>query len=438
MSEVQDAIINKANILTERNVQQIRKIRIALANLTRYYQKLICEGHTHDIQHARSVGRAIQQLRALETTVVTNHLEIQRRIKSKIQSVFSYQNTHVDREQRPVPSRCDEDRTETCNVIYRKYLLPDEDKVTFFVDNTVCKRCQLGMLYQASASLCVCPACGNSKQLIHFDSSEPIEFKGRKRKNTYNRVPLFSKFVKQFSKTLDPLDPKTLAGLLKHIRNKHSSPLKLAKPTPIANFLRSERLGSLMHCALRICKALNGEKIPLFEDDLIDRLCDRFAILTAVLKDMDLKDKKKIMNFEYITKQFLLMENEIELASCFLNHKTREIVVEADLRFFLCCEHINRLLDMYEEKHGITQKQRGICMMQTVCGQPHRPTPVTWHNVAKEWYENGFQGTLRKGFRSKLEKSFQIFNKTLSSLEDVDEEVYTVLSRHSWIPKRTC
>lgn len=436
MSEVYNAAAAKAKILAERNTVRLVKIQHTIRNLRTYYQKLLDRGCTRDIQQVRSVANAIQKLETMASRIVTDSQQIQLEIQARIDSVFVFQNPRSPPSRECAREREEEDLTETCNVIYRKYLLPDDVQVTCFVDTSRCKRCMETMVYQASTSLCVCPSCGFSQQIMQCESSELIEYKGRTRKNTYSRVPLYGKFVKQFSKASDPLDAKTLSSLLKHIRNKHSEYLKVAKPTPIANFLRSERMGSLMHCALRICKTLNAEPVPLFDDPLIDCLCDRFAILSAVLKDMDLKDKKKIMNFEYITKQFLLMEKKKEMADCFLNHKTRDIVVEADLRIFLCCEHINRLLDTYEEKNGLQVRNRGICMAQAICGEPTRS--ITWHQVASVWYENGFQGKLKKVFRNKLENSFQIFKKNLESLEEVDEEVYGVLSKYTWLPYRTC
>jgi len=397
------------------------------------------------LHEARSLQKRIAEL---EGTLASTELDpnvIRAGLQKKIQGVYDLQQRNergrvpgeTQADVTTDPTAEDKDLNEKCNVIYRRYLLQDAAQVTCFIDHSICKDCNTATLFETTTSLSVCPRCGISKPVVYCETTDLIEYKGRRRKNTYNRVPLYSRFVRQFSMEFDPMSfPNIRSLLMKHIRNKHICSLKLAKPTPVSNFLRLENLGKLIPYAVRICKFLNGEKIPVMDEPLLERLSERFAILTAVLKDMDVKEKKKLMSFEYITKQFLLMEGRRDLAECFLKHKTRKIVQEADLRIFLCCEHINRQIASYEEKHCSNEasaKKVSIGQHDSYHGSAVRT--LDWGAVPKLWYENGFQGKVKKQFCTQENDYFCIFSQELKKncLKEVGKSVYTVLKKYNWV-----
>ena len=82
------------------------------------------------------------------------------------------------------------------------------------------------------------------------------------------------------------------------------------------------------------------EPVVVLSMDLIDRLVKRFSILLNAFKAQRARNRKKIFNFKFLTKVFLMMEKETELAEVFENHKTRQVLVKENNRVSQTCKGI--------------------------------------------------------------------------------------------------
>ena len=70
---------------------------------------------------------------------------------------------------------------------------------------------------------------------------------------------------------------------------------------------------------------------------LIDKLVRRYELLLESMKKARQQKNKNVWNFRYLTKNFLTMEGEHELAELFDNHKTRNVLRREDKRVATGC-----------------------------------------------------------------------------------------------------
>ena len=241
----------------------------------------------------------------------------------------SNKETHVKKQQK---------HTIFLNVFHKDKVIPS------FIEREICSNCNKELVIVSNESVVTCPSCGDSEHLIYCNSDfiENTEFKTV----PYERGPLYKKYLMQFHENA-PVPPIDVINIVyKHLSKVHMMLSTKVKPTPIAQILREEKLQKWTPFAVRIAKYINKEHIVSLSQELIDRLVLRFEKVTHVFKVTKLKHRKKIMNFEFLTKQFLDMENRPDLAEWFSCHKTRLVLKQADSRLLRCSKHLSESDDL--------------------------------------------------------------------------------------------
>jgi len=220
-----------------------------------------------------------------------------------------------------------------------EHLFKCEGAVPCFIEQEICPSCHVEFVVQMPENMSICPKCGDSKHLIQ--TLEATESKDTK-VSTYERAPLYLKYLMQFH--IDAKDPP--AEVIEIV---HSNLCKIhillptkVKPTPVSQILREAKLQRWTPFAVRISKILNNEPIVKLNTETINSLIYRFKKVAHLFTESKIKNRKKIMNFEFLTKQFLLMEGLPLLADHFSSHKTRAVLIEADRRLQKCSNRLSR------------------------------------------------------------------------------------------------
>ena len=224
------------------------------------------------------------------------------------------------------------------HILFLNLFHPDKS-IPCFIDRDICKKCNVDFINLSEESMNICPSCGHNEHHL-FCKSDFIESEDG-RKQTYERSPLYRKYLMQFHE--DAIDPPTdvLEKIYKQLSKIHIMLPSKVKPTPIIQILRDEGLTKWVPFSIRIVKKINQEPIAKLSDELIDRLVLRFQKITKAFTFTKNKNRKKILNFEFLTKQFLLMENRADISEWFGVHKTRQVLFNADKRLQECCKIIN-------------------------------------------------------------------------------------------------
>lgn len=209
----------------------------------------------------------------------------------------------------------------------------EEDSSLHFVESDACSSCGQPYVFKSQESMMVCDRCGNACYVM--DSTNDYVDKKPVKTSSYTRAPNYKKYLLQFhEKTQDP-PQEVINTILTHLNKVHVMLPCKYKCTPIAQILRDQKMHKWSHHAVRISKIITGQPVVKLSDEVIERLLYRFnRMMNAFHHSNGNKKKKKIMNFEFLTKQFLYMENLGHLAACFENHKTREVLIDADRRLW--------------------------------------------------------------------------------------------------------
>lgn len=243
-------------------------------------------------------------------------------------------------------------------------LCQPEKAVPVLIQTDRCTECRRDLVVNAEEAARVCPECG--KKSTFWQSVEDyydFEHKGDRNdareshhsSNPYDRPPQYRKFISQFSERTVAPPEEVLEVCISELSKVHVMLKTKVKPTPVSQILRENNFQQYCWMALRIAKILNNEPVPVFTEPLIDRLVWRFRQLQPAFMATKSDDRKKIMNFTYWTRQGLIMENMVELANHFDNHKTKTVLIKEDSRLQKSCE----LLQGQHE--GITWNFRRSC-----------------------------------------------------------------------------
>ena len=214
------------------------------------------------------------------------------------------------------------------------------------LNNIECIQCnnKNQVIYENNATI-ICTNCGNIRNIesINFISNNNHTSKDRKRVIAYNRSKLYNEYLMQFSSTLDKIPDYIIKKIINNL-NLNIKPFHDYKPTPINNIIKKLNLHKYSKYAWKISKIINNETIPVFSETIIKALNERFEILLYYFKKF--RNKKdgasKFINFEFLTKQFLHMENELNLASQLTIHKTPKVLYRAEERLKFYCDLINK------------------------------------------------------------------------------------------------
>lgn len=213
-------------------------------------------------------------------------------------------------------------------------LFHKDKTVPTIVEREICTGCNKELIMASQESMVICPTCGMTEHMLH-NNSDFIE-NNEVKNNPYERGPLYRKYLMQFHEGAPSPPPEVISVVHKHLSKVHIMLSTKVKPTPIAQILRQEKLQKWTPYAVRIAKLINKEQIVSLSDELINRLVLRFDKVTKAFTKTKLKNRKKIMNFEFLTKQFLYMEKRPDLAEWFSCHKTRLVLKHADSRLARC------------------------------------------------------------------------------------------------------
>ena len=215
-------------------------------------------------------------------------------------------------------------------------IFQSELSVPTFLAHETCIKCQSSLTISATECKQICGACGTTKTYLYC-SADYINDEINKTTG-YERAPLYKKYLEQFHEaTLDP--PSSVLSLLyKELSKVHMMIRTKIKPTPISQILRLHGMHCWSHMSQRICKILNAEMVPKLSSGLIGSLVNRFSKVNESFAGVVSETRKKILNFEYLTRQFLMMEDRLDLADCFSLHKTKEVLRNADKTLAMCCD----------------------------------------------------------------------------------------------------
>jgi hypothetical protein len=207
-----------------------------------------------------------------------------------------------------------------------------------FVDDDVCE-CGSNMHYNDLTATLTCTKCGRCRRIIKCDTD--FDDKAWGRITVYERGPLYRRFLDQFDQNSETPPQHVYETIRKIVQRGHLTFGTKVRPTPVAAVLRSHGLQKWVHHSMVIVKTLNGEPVPILDSRKIDRLVLRFNKLAKLFNDLS-GNRKKILNFEYLTRQFLNMDCHKELGRMFACHKTREVLIEADERLSTYCKLLRR------------------------------------------------------------------------------------------------
>jgi hypothetical protein len=217
-------------------------------------------------------------------------------------------------------------------------LFHSTNSVPSFLDQETCHSCQGALLVSSVDSMAICGTCGVSSMFLHCptdyteqDSVKTIE---------YERAPLYRRYLMQFHEDAENPSYDILSIVYNELANVHMMMSVKVKPTPVTQIMRKHARHKWAHMAQRLCKFINAETVPVFSNDLINRLIGRFNKVSEAFLETIKQNRKKIMNFEYLTRQFLLMEGKEAEAECFDSHKSRAVVNKSDQILATCCKHI--------------------------------------------------------------------------------------------------
>jgi hypothetical protein len=215
--------------------------------------------------------------------------------------------------------------------------------IPVFINTNVCTKCRSTVHIRTAEGSSVCYQCASSSTILSDNHELSANINKRRVSTKYNRLPLFRKFLMQFHTDMEPPPEHVISRLYFHFNKVHILlPVKV-KPTPICQILRKEGLQKWCPMAIRIAKMMNDEPLVEFDDELVDRLTYRFDRISEIYQTTKSTERKKILNFEYLTRHFLVLEGHPEKALVFNLHKTRSVLTNADNSFRRCCAQLKTL-----------------------------------------------------------------------------------------------
>lgn len=225
------------------------------------------------------------------------------------------------------------------NTLFLNLFYKSKANTTYFHTES-CAICQKEKIICVEESLLMCTECGVTNFTVVSNNEERAENTDRSKGTPYERAPLYRKYLMQFHENAPDPPQEVIETIYKHLFKVHMMLSTKVKPTPIAQILRAEKLQRWAPYSVRISKVINKDHIVALTQELIDKLVYRFEKITKAFDKTKLNQRKKIMNFEFLTKQFLLMEDEPELARWFCCHKTRNVLNQADSRLYKCKKNL--------------------------------------------------------------------------------------------------
>jgi hypothetical protein len=215
-------------------------------------------------------------------------------------------------------------------VLYNKIVHAPYSPV--YLSPTHCHVCKTGLQRNSSSATRFCPNCLMVTQTIK-DSISPIISKKTKRSISYNRCVLYRKYIMQFHVDAICIPREVLDTVAQKLFNIHILSRSKCRPTPIATILRETKHSTWVHHSVRISRLLNQQEPILFTQSIIDRLVRRCQLVERVTGK-----NGKFINFDFLTRQFLYMDQEHHLASLITSHKTKLVLERSENRLRAICD----------------------------------------------------------------------------------------------------
>jgi hypothetical protein len=237
----------------------------------------------------------------------------------------------------PNISRPQSDET---SIITRSLLnLPPTFDHNISKESYTCSECNKLLIVDNIESTSICRSCGLTFANIDFLEPEGIRIK--KKDIEYERAPLYSKYLQQFSSfVMGQVPQEILETIFNQLYASHLLNRQRIKPTPIISMLKTNKLNDYVPFAYKISKIMNREEMVYLSDEIIQKLNRRFVVLTSLFKNT-VQETGKFLSFEFLTRQFLLMEGEKSLANNFSIHKTKQVLLRAEQRLEKYCKLLN-------------------------------------------------------------------------------------------------
>jgi len=200
-------------------------------------------------------------------------------------------------------------------------------------DVNLCSRCKSHIQISTKTSTTVCRTC-NIESTFVFSKTD---FFDQSKFSTYDRSPLFRKYLDNFSELVNDPPKRILVQIYEHLSKSHT--INSIRPTSVANTIKKLGFTQFNTIIIRITKIMLQDPIPVLSEALIDRLVLRFDKIVETFNSIrSCALRKKILNFEYLCAKFLLMERRSDLSEMFHLLKTRRILSSADIKLQDCCE----------------------------------------------------------------------------------------------------
>lgn len=234
----------------------------------------------------------------------------------------------------------------------------------YSLDSDYCKNCHNLFVFDAVNSLNICRICNTVEQVLFHTEDTSADtlilrnqgsgtassnnnatvFADNTRQSTHCkqtshvpkvRIPMFRKFLQQFVVDIPRL-------VFDHLHRMQFAKIHIAtftncRSTVFAMWLKEKQeFSEFEFCTTRIVTEFCGNRVKL-NHTLISQLVQRFEIFALKSIELPSTDRKKIANFDFLVNRFLLMDGYVQLSRCFQLPKTRNVVIECDIRFKQVC-----------------------------------------------------------------------------------------------------
>ena len=198
------------------------------------------------------------------------------------------------------------------------------------------------MVFKHLTNRLVCTSCGLSR--VHQNVADGTNVDNNDfhnlNQNVDSRLKAYRKFIEQFSEDVQMPSADTLNAIVAKliVLNPH---LVKIKPVHISEIVTEIGHSELKPLSLRITWLIERGRVITISSATIQTLLARFREMQDVFIMQRFKGRIKIINFEYLTRQFLFMEHMPDIARQFEGLRTTRLFNE-DRRLRDICEHINR------------------------------------------------------------------------------------------------
>lgn len=201
----------------------------------------------------------------------------------------------------------------------------------FQINTDHCEQCGRVKHFENATSLALCQHCGLASRVLHVKadtSNDLLVFKNSRTKRCstnkqYERVPLYRRYLSQFSVDAEAIPDEVMARLYLELSTIHLLTSTRCKSTPVANILRNiPGFARFSSQSIKISKLFNGEPVPVLSHEVMQRMLFRFSVLASVSNMVS----GKLPSFELISHLSLRLDNHNLLSESFLIHKTANVL----------------------------------------------------------------------------------------------------------------